>query len=315
MQNLFKVDSPYLTYHLDALKELVSKTEDGRYRLSAVGEGAMALMEEVEEPHRAPRDSLKLKGVIWKLYIVTLISVILIAATLITLFIPLNWFPVEGTFRYEYALTPSLRYWWNQTEPIDANSVAELTTWGSPSYGIVEKNLASANTEYLRVQNSFGPCYVVLLAGNRSIEGLYSNEPPLGAPYPPNPKVAMEKIVRLLAARGIRDENCTIVYILWIFWIYAYVPGLEGIGLWSNSEHTLAEVNLVVEDGKITSVNTQTYPLMKNATIQVYNPVLVKAKAWLPPILLVTTVLLQMGTLPLHREREKFKVKIPTPKN
>ena len=52
MQNLFKVDSPYLTYHLDSLRDLVSKTEDGRYRLTTMGESALALMRGVEETPR-----------------------------------------------------------------------------------------------------------------------------------------------------------------------------------------------------------------------------------------------------------------------
>jgi hypothetical protein len=35
---------------LEALKELVSKTDDGKYRLSDMGEGAIELMERIEEP-------------------------------------------------------------------------------------------------------------------------------------------------------------------------------------------------------------------------------------------------------------------------
>jgi DNA-binding transcriptional ArsR family regulator len=49
MQNSFNVNSPVLTYHLEALRDLISRTEDGKYRLSATGEGAIALMERVEE--------------------------------------------------------------------------------------------------------------------------------------------------------------------------------------------------------------------------------------------------------------------------
>jgi DNA-binding transcriptional ArsR family regulator len=52
MQNSFNINSPVLTYHLEALRDLISKTEDGKYRLSSTGEGAIALMERVEE---APR--------------------------------------------------------------------------------------------------------------------------------------------------------------------------------------------------------------------------------------------------------------------
>ncbi len=59
MQKLFNVGSPFLTYHLDSLKELVLKTESGMYRLSNMGEGAVALMEKVEEtPKTTPRDTV-----------------------------------------------------------------------------------------------------------------------------------------------------------------------------------------------------------------------------------------------------------------
>jgi DNA-binding transcriptional ArsR family regulator len=58
MQKLFNVTSPFLTYHLDSLKELVSKAESGTYQLSNMGEGAVALMEKVEEtPKTTPRDT------------------------------------------------------------------------------------------------------------------------------------------------------------------------------------------------------------------------------------------------------------------
>jgi len=92
------------------------------------------------------------RGLFWLSLSVTLLTTL----TLTALFIPLSWFPVEGTFRYEYALRPSVHFWWNQTEPIDANSVAKLKTFGSPNYSIVEENLASANAEYLHVVSSFG---------------------------------------------------------------------------------------------------------------------------------------------------------------
>jgi DNA-binding transcriptional ArsR family regulator len=47
--NSLNINSPILTYHLETLKDLVFKTEDGKYRLSSNGEGAVALMQRVEE--------------------------------------------------------------------------------------------------------------------------------------------------------------------------------------------------------------------------------------------------------------------------
>jgi hypothetical protein len=60
--NSLNINSPILTYHLETLKDLVSKTEDGKYRLSSNGEGAVALMQRVEEPPKlTPRTALSPK--------------------------------------------------------------------------------------------------------------------------------------------------------------------------------------------------------------------------------------------------------------
>src|SRR3989304_988468 len=45
------VSTPHLTYHLENLGELVSKTDDGRYNLSAFGLATVTAMKEVEEVH------------------------------------------------------------------------------------------------------------------------------------------------------------------------------------------------------------------------------------------------------------------------
>jgi DNA-binding transcriptional ArsR family regulator len=50
LQNSFNVNGAVLTYHLEAMKELVSKTDDGKYGLTDMGVGAIELMERVEEP-------------------------------------------------------------------------------------------------------------------------------------------------------------------------------------------------------------------------------------------------------------------------
>jgi DNA-binding transcriptional ArsR family regulator len=53
------VSNSFLTYHLDNLGELISKLEDGKYRLSSFGEAAMATMNKVEDiPTTASHHSL-----------------------------------------------------------------------------------------------------------------------------------------------------------------------------------------------------------------------------------------------------------------
>jgi len=49
MLDVLKVSSPFLTYHLENLGELVCKTTDGKYRLSTFGDTAMLTMSRVEE--------------------------------------------------------------------------------------------------------------------------------------------------------------------------------------------------------------------------------------------------------------------------
>ncbi len=52
MLDVLKVSSPFLTYHLENLGELVCKTGNGKYRLSTFGETAVVTMSRVEDTSR-----------------------------------------------------------------------------------------------------------------------------------------------------------------------------------------------------------------------------------------------------------------------
>jgi DNA-binding transcriptional ArsR family regulator len=73
------ISSSHLTYHLENLGQLVSKTDDGKYRLSTFGEAAVATMSRVEETPTKPKrpSSLPLK---WKTLLVVLFIGILTLA-------------------------------------------------------------------------------------------------------------------------------------------------------------------------------------------------------------------------------------------
>ncbi|MEM2098807.1 MAG: winged helix-turn-helix domain-containing protein [Candidatus Bathyarchaeia archaeon] len=72
------VSSSHLTYHLESLGELLSKSEDGQYRLSTFGVAAVSTMRIVEEtPASPPRHQMSL-SLRWKA-----ILTVLIVATLI----------------------------------------------------------------------------------------------------------------------------------------------------------------------------------------------------------------------------------------
>lgn len=87
-----EVSSSHLTYHLENLGELVSKTDDGKYRLSAFGEAAVATMSRIEEmpktTERRHRSSLPLK---WKyLSVALLIGIVILAGISYTQYQSLN---------------------------------------------------------------------------------------------------------------------------------------------------------------------------------------------------------------------------------
>ena len=50
LQKQFNIESSHLTYHIDDLRNLVYKTETGKYALSSLGKAAVSMMRNVEEP-------------------------------------------------------------------------------------------------------------------------------------------------------------------------------------------------------------------------------------------------------------------------
>ena len=75
------ISSSHLTYHLENLGELVTKLDDGRYKLSAFGEAAVMTMRGVEEtPESAQKRQFTL-SLKWKsFFAVLMIGVIILAA-------------------------------------------------------------------------------------------------------------------------------------------------------------------------------------------------------------------------------------------
>ncbi len=75
------IPSSHLTYHLENLGELVTKNEDGKYKLSSFGEASVSMMrsaEEVPDLHVRRFSALPLR---WKsLYAVFIIAIVLIAS-------------------------------------------------------------------------------------------------------------------------------------------------------------------------------------------------------------------------------------------
>jgi DNA-binding transcriptional ArsR family regulator len=74
------ISSSHLTYHLENLGELVSKMEDGRYRLSTFGEAAVITMRGVEEVPVIKPEHLPLLLTKWKTFFAVLMIGLVILA-------------------------------------------------------------------------------------------------------------------------------------------------------------------------------------------------------------------------------------------
>jgi DNA-binding transcriptional ArsR family regulator len=85
------ISSSHLTYHLENLGELVTKLDDGRYRLSTFGEAAVMAMRGVEEtPESAQKRQFTL-SLKWKsVFAVLMIGVIILAAVSCAQYMSLN---------------------------------------------------------------------------------------------------------------------------------------------------------------------------------------------------------------------------------
>jgi hypothetical protein len=84
LQKQFKIESSHLTYHIDGLGSLLFKTDDGKYTLSSLGDAAVSMMKNVEEPtaasmHTVSRPFGRMSG--WK--VLSLILVCGLVASLI----------------------------------------------------------------------------------------------------------------------------------------------------------------------------------------------------------------------------------------
>ena len=74
------VSTPHLTYHLESLSELVSRTDEGHYKLSSFGLAAVSAMKGVEDVHEAEPKKNRLVTPKWKtLSVLLLISILLLS--------------------------------------------------------------------------------------------------------------------------------------------------------------------------------------------------------------------------------------------
>jgi len=84
------ISSSHLTYHLENLGELLTKLDDGRYKLSNLGEAAVLTMRGVEEPPETQQKHLKMP-LRWKaIFAVLMIGVIVLAAVSCTQYLSLD---------------------------------------------------------------------------------------------------------------------------------------------------------------------------------------------------------------------------------
>ena len=119
------ISSSHLTYHLENLGELVSKIEDGKYRLSTFGEAAVITMRGVEEvPVDTPKHPLALP-VKWKsFFAILMIGLVILTGVSCSQFLSLN----QISSKYEELITD-----FNQISMENAR----LSSWGVSTNKVV----------------------------------------------------------------------------------------------------------------------------------------------------------------------------------
>jgi DNA-binding transcriptional ArsR family regulator len=146
MQNSLNINSPVLTYHLEALRDLISKTEDGKYRLSSAGEGAAALMERVEEAPKTVSRTFSSKRHRRILTLFQITTTILALALLTS-----GWYLASvSSLQTSYSL-PSESF--SQKTPISINGVAydsSITTTVPPTEGLI---INSVDFMFVRIRH------------------------------------------------------------------------------------------------------------------------------------------------------------------
>lgn len=78
------VSTPHLTYHLENLGELVSKTDDSLYRLSAFGQATVTAMKDVEEVHET-EPKRRVMTLRWRALFAGLLIAVVVLASVATI--------------------------------------------------------------------------------------------------------------------------------------------------------------------------------------------------------------------------------------
>jgi DNA-binding transcriptional ArsR family regulator len=159
MQRIFNVSSPFLTYHLESLKELVLKTESGMYRLSNMGEGATALMEKVEEtPKTTPRDTASSRHK-------RIPSVLQLGLTIVAIGLVLSgWYLMSiTTVEYRYPLpTETISY--DTSETIDGSTfTTHICTRAPPPETLTINRVALLYVKFPSIDNTTGGIYNITI--------------------------------------------------------------------------------------------------------------------------------------------------------
>ena len=104
--NQLNIDNGLLNYHLENMKDLLTKNEKGRYDLSEFGRAAINLTNRIEEPTREARKLTLLgKSISWHKLLVVIIGVLLLTNiyTLSTYMSKLNWTSEQFTLNLSHA--------------------------------------------------------------------------------------------------------------------------------------------------------------------------------------------------------------------
>lgn len=127
------VSTPHLTYHLESLGELVSKMDDGQYKLSSFGLATVSAMKGVEEVHESTPKS-RLVTSKWKAFS----AVLLVSILLLSGMVGLEYYSINQLSSTQHSLSvenQQLLSWGIGADKI-ANFLTNLTQIETKNYTI-----------------------------------------------------------------------------------------------------------------------------------------------------------------------------------
>jgi len=208
---------------------------------------------------------------------------------------PIQSNSVKGTFRYSIYASP---VWYDETSTHNPS----LKLWYGSRFQIVEKELADANSKFLKViSGGFDDNIIDITANSREdsarrhkvVFDVRFNGPEV--PYPAVYKACIIDVNDLISELNVTNGEITISLHAFLNDINAYIPELEWRGAYISNESnsSISVTTITIQNGEPTQVKSGNVTTTTTAnlgfsewsvedTLKLYNPDVIKIKEMIP---------------------------------